>query len=174
MHLTPITGYPGYYVTKFGEVYSRISRCSRPGPPIWYKKVLWKKNGYWAVTLHVPKHVHPRRQVNVYVHRLVLETFVGKCPPGMECLHKDGNKGNCRLANLRWDTRVANRSDMKVHGSRPIGETHGLHRLTRDNVLSIRRMLRQGVLHRDIALTFGIHKSTVSHIAVGSTWGWLK
>ena len=41
------------------------------------------------------------------VHRLVLETFVGAAPAGMEGCHNDGNRFNKRLENLRWDTPKA-------------------------------------------------------------------
>jgi hypothetical protein len=57
------------------------------------------------------------RQQNYYVHRLVLETFVGRCPPGMEACHNDGNPLNSKLENLRWDTRESNMADMNRHGT---------------------------------------------------------
>lgn len=37
---------------------------------------------------------------NYYVHRAVLEAFVGPCPPNHEACHIDGNPGNNRLENL--------------------------------------------------------------------------
>lgn len=51
------------------------------------------------------------------VHRLVLEAFVGPCPRGCECCHYDGNAQNNRIENLRWDTKSANGSDRKRHGT---------------------------------------------------------
>lgn len=50
------------------------------------------------------------------VPRLVLEAFVGPCPPGMECCHKDDNPQNNRIENLRWDTRSSNRYDRVRNG----------------------------------------------------------
>jgi len=38
----------------------------------------------------------------LFVHRLVLEAFVGDCPDGMVCLHKNGIRTDNRLANLKW------------------------------------------------------------------------
>jgi hypothetical protein len=35
------------------------------------------------------------------VHRLVLEAFVGPCPPGYQCCHWDGVATNNRVENLR-------------------------------------------------------------------------
>ena len=48
-----------------------------------------------------------------YVHRLVLETFVGECPEGMECDHIDRNRSNNRIENLRWITVNENRTRNK-------------------------------------------------------------
>ena len=52
-----------------------------------------------------------------YVHRLVLEAFVGPCPDGMECCHYDDNPANNRLENLRWDTKSANHLDKVRNGN---------------------------------------------------------
>lgn len=45
------------------------------------------------------------------VHQLVLEAFVGPCPPGKECCHYNGDPADNRLGNLRWDTRSNNKRD---------------------------------------------------------------
>lgn len=51
-----------------------------------------------------------------YPYRLVLEAFVGPCPPGMEALHWDDDVANNRLSNLRWGTRTDNMRDMSRNG----------------------------------------------------------
>lgn len=53
----------------------------------------------------------------VYAHTLVLEAFVGPCPPGLECRHKDGNELNNFLGNLSWGTRSENTRDQLIHGT---------------------------------------------------------
>lgn len=53
---------------------------------------------------------------NRRVHQLVLEAFVGPCPPGMEGCHWDDNKENNALVNLRWDTHSANMHDKVRNG----------------------------------------------------------
>ena len=52
------------------------------------------------------------------LHRIVLETFIGQPSKGMEGCHNDGNKENCKLSNLRWDTRKNNHKDQKLHGTK--------------------------------------------------------
>lgn len=51
------------------------------------------------------------------LHRVVLESFVGPCPEGMEGCHGDGDPTNNRVENLRWDTHTGNLADMRVHGT---------------------------------------------------------
>jgi hypothetical protein len=52
-----------------------------------------------------------------YIHRAVLEAFVGPCPEGMEACHNDSDPSNNHVSNLRWDTRFGNCQDIKALGS---------------------------------------------------------
>lgn len=53
----------------------------------------------------------------VPVHGLVLEAFIGPRPDGMEGCHSNGDKSDCSVSNLRWDTRSANALDKVLHGA---------------------------------------------------------
>lgn len=53
-----------------------------------------------------------------YVHDLVLETFIGPRPPGMECLHRDDVSDDNRLERLRWGTRSENLTELWANGRR--------------------------------------------------------
>jgi hypothetical protein len=53
----------------------------------------------------------------VYVHRLVLEAFVGPPPVGLVGCHNNGSPTDNRVENLRWDTLKANSQDMVKHGN---------------------------------------------------------
>lgn len=71
------------------------------------RKSVRQKNGYFSVLL-------PDRRR--YVHILVLEAFVGPCPPGHETLHHDGDPSNNDLTNLRYGTPSENAYDKIRHG----------------------------------------------------------
>ena len=60
------------------------------------------------------------RYYHAWVHRLVLEAFVGPCPPGMETRHLNGNPKDNRLVNLAWGTPSENSQDTKDHGHVPV------------------------------------------------------
>ena len=68
-----------------------------------------KPNGYLYLTLFHDQLKDRGR--SFYLHRLVCEAFHGPPPDGMEVLHRDGNKLNCREDNLRWGTRLENMAD---------------------------------------------------------------
>lgn len=109
-----------------------------------------------------------------YVHRLVLEAFVGPCPKGMECCHEDDNYTNNRLGNLRWDTRLASCRDAGRNGVRARGERHGSAKLKEGQVLAIYAAWHE----RDIPYSrlrekFGVGLATISNICNGKTWDWL-
>lgn len=50
-----------------------------------------------------------------FVHSLVLEAFVGPCPEGFECNHKDRNRSDNRLENLEWVTHQDNCRNTSSH-----------------------------------------------------------
>ena len=73
----------------------------------------WKSpTGHLKVSLTVNG-----RGVSEWVHRLILLTFVGECPDGMECCHNEGNPKNNHVKNLRCDTPKSNRYDCVSHGN---------------------------------------------------------
>lgn len=59
-----------------------------------------------------------------FVHRLMLEAFVGPCPPNHEGTHLNDVPGDNRLENLRWGTSSGNSYDLVRNGN------HGMARKT--------------------------------------------
>jgi len=94
-----IPNHPNYEITTDGRIWS-------------------KKNHRWLqLTLTDCGHYKVRlgsKQL-YYVHRLVLETFIGPCPENMEGCHKNDIGTDNKLNNLRWGTRSTNRKDAVLY-----------------------------------------------------------
>lgn len=117
-----IPGYEGYYeVSNLGRVRS-LDRINARGHRL--KGQLMSLNpqpsGHHVVALH-----KDGQRVTVGVHRLVLTTFVGPCPTGMEACHWNDIPDDNRLENLRWGTRSDNRYDASRNGTHNmVAKTH--------------------------------------------------
>lgn len=117
-----IPGWPGYRVGDDGSIWYAWRTC-RSGRKLTYRWKLMKQGVHKKRTAG-----RSYRYVNLTpieggsyktfrVHRLVLETFVGPCPEGMECRHLDGNPSNNLLDNLAWGTREENIEDNRQNGA---------------------------------------------------------
>lgn len=76
-------------------------------------------------------------------HVMVLETYVGACPQGMQGRHLDGNPRNNNLANLRWGTAKENAYDRTKHGSQ-LGVNSGRCLTAESQVRRFRRWRQRG------------------------------
>lgn len=165
-----VADFKGFYeVSDQGRVRSLIreTRRGRRGGKILKPRPCGK---YFSVTLH---RVGIKREV--YLHTLVLESFVGPRPDGYEACHDpDPNPANCRLENLRWDTRQANRSDTAAHGTQPRGEDHRCAKLKEADIHEMFRLKRAGLTQSAIALRFGISPSQASLIFLRKEWRHLE
>lgn len=103
-----------------------------------------------------------------YVHRMVLETFVGPCPPGCEARHLNGNPSDNRLENLRWGSPHENFWDSVEHGT-----AHCLNfenkpsRLDKAQIQEIVELLKQGESAQKIADRFGVSYCSINQISAG-------
>ena len=152
----PIAGYEGLYeISDMGNVRS-IRRNLIKSPAA-------NDRGYFHVGLH-----NGAKQERLYVHRLVLETFIGPCPGAVDGCHNDGNRANNRLDNLRWDTPMNNHADRLTHGTDTRGEKNGLAKLSKGQVLHIRKSSDRSLAQ--LAMQFGVSKATIADIKAGRTW----
>lgn len=165
-----IAGFPGYRVGDDGSVWCKRPVNGKTGG-VWK----WRKLKPFPVTkaghLRIDLHIDDGKRNCRYVHRLVLEAFVGPCPEGMECCHfPDWNPGNNALSNLRWDTHKGNSGDMRSHGTRLIGEKNPHARLNESTVKSIKEEYRNGIDRGNLGVKYGISRGHVNDILAGRKW----
>jgi hypothetical protein len=126
--------------------------------------------------LHVQLWWKGRRQ-GFKVHRLVAAAFLGPCPAGKECNHKDGNRTNAALSNLEYVTQSENTlHSYRVLGRKPApsyGEEHGRAKLKEEQVFEIIRRYKGGERQTALASHYDVSQTLVSQIVSGQTWGWL-
>jgi hypothetical protein len=113
------------------------------------------------------------------VHQLVLTTFVGPCPDGMEGCHNNGDPLDNRVENLRWDTHLSNIADMHAHGrySPPpklIGERNPNAVLNEEQARYIRsiKFWPRGRIE-EVARNLGVPRKAVSRVKLRQVWNHL-
>ena len=117
-------------------------------------------NGYATVSL---------RGDTFCVHALVAAAFMGPKPEDTEVCHNNGDKTDCRVSNLRYDTRRENGVDMDAHGTRVRGERYPNAKLNTHAAREIRR-LRYSVTQAELARMFDVSPSAVQAVHDGRTW----
>ncbi|MHA7703387.1 NUMOD4 motif-containing HNH endonuclease [Mycobacterium sp. ML4] len=138
MKWRPVVGFEGRYeVSDTGLIRSldRIIearngsrwRPQEPGVPgVRRLKGRVIKPGRHKETGHL--HVVLEGRVDRKVHTLVLEAFVGPCPPGLMARHADDNPANNHIGNLSWGTRSQNSYDAVRNGRHwQVNKTHCKH-----------------------------------------------
>src|SRR5271166_5759350 len=83
------------------------------------------EDGYVLTTIRCDStdQAHERRHT-VTVHKVMLTTFDGPCPPGMEACHSDrGPAFNWWPEGVRWDTKPRNHADQVAAGTAVVPES---------------------------------------------------
>lgn len=163
----PVIGYSGWYeVSDYGRV-----RRIRAGPGTFIGRIR-KLNADSGGYLHLELHRDGNRR-NHLVHRLVIAAFIGPCPRDKEVNHRDGIKANNYLKNLEYVTRQENSYHAAKVGLMSRGEQRYNAKLTEANVHTIRGLL--GIeTQKAIGRRFNVSPKTISGIARGKRWTWLK
>lgn len=114
-----------------------------------------------------------------YVSRIVAEAFVFNENPDVNIIvrHLNDNPLINRYTNLKWGTHQENTYDA-IHNKKIIYENHdvvscedhGCAVLTNKEVIKISKMLKKGVLIKDIASIFGVDVDVIRHIYKGKSW----
>ena len=164
-----IPGFLNYAVSKNGKVWSK-SRRDRLNHRLGGWRLPHLSHGYLRL-----KMCNEGESRMVFVHRLVLETFVGPCPPGMEVCHNNGNRQDNRLENLRWDTKSNNHQDAIRHGTHTSlhqnGELNPVSKLKEEDIKVIFHAYHDGThTQQELADYFGVARGTIQPILERRTW----
>jgi hypothetical protein len=159
----PLPGYTGIYEINLQGQVKRIKAVAGTSAGRILKD--WDARGYRGVWL-----CDGGQKKFCMVHRLLMEAFIGPCPPGYQVNHKNGVKDDNRLENLEYVTPSQNiQHSYDVMGrDKPMGETHHNAKLTDNQVNQIRQLLMEGqLLHREIAAQFTVSRSLIGGIKNG-------
>ena len=84
-----------------------------------------------------------------------------------------GHEGCMNPRHLSWKTRKENEADKVGHGTLRRGTAINTNKLTEEDVINVRRLIKDGTPGVDIARLYGITPAMVSNIKVGKAWAWL-
>lgn len=165
-----VPGFDGYAVSHNGDV----SSCRGPGGRItaWHRlkpmlrlqrDATRQPRGYLTVHVRMPD----GRRRKLEVHVLVLLTFVGSKPRGLEACHKNGRYLDNSSRNLRWGTRGSNTHDRYVHGNGMRGTMFKRAKLN-DEAVRVIRVSTENYLV--LAQRYGIGRTTIYSVRNRQSW----
>ena len=152
-----IPNYKNYLVSNYGNVKSKRYNKTLKGSI--------NTSGYKRVQIGSNKNKQ-------FIHRLVAITFLEKDKNKLFVNHIDGNKLNNSAKNLEWVTRSENdlhafRNDLRKSIT---GAKHHNSKLTLNDVLEIKMMLKKGYSCSIIAEKYPVNRRTINDIKLKRIW----
>lgn len=157
--IRPVVGYPGYFASSHGFIFSekrgRRRRISQDAGKQGHQRVrLYRDDG------------DPLGD-RLLVHRVILETFIGPpLAPSAQGRHRDGDPSNNAVSNLLWGDQETNWDDSRRHG------TH--RRYSKLQPWQVREIKERAKIAREnadhIARVFDISATQVRNILTGKQW----
>lgn len=114
----------------------------------------------------------------VYAHRMAYCLSNGidilSLPSSVVVRHRCDNGHCCNPSHLVPGTQGQNVLDMVERGRSRRGKAATGAVLNEEQVVRIKERLLAGEQHQSIANTYGVHRATISQIARGKNWSWVK
>lgn len=155
-----IKDFPTYEISNLGNVYSLYHGYEKRKQKRLCKPQL---NGieYYSVRLYDRK----KKTKNKYlIHRLVAQAFLENPENKLQVNHKDSNKLNNKLSNLKWCTNGENQIHARNHGVKN-------HKLTMDIADKIREEYKQGnTTHAKLGKKYGVSSTQIHNIIHNIGW----
>lgn len=174
-----IPDFPGHCIGSDSSVWRWRTRAGRNShlPGKWkeicqqirkgrHRGKLRNRQGYKTVVM-----IRDGKRYYRFVHRLMLEAFVGPCPPGMQACHfPSRDTFDNHISNLRWGTALENSSDKAIHGTKMQGSKSPLAKLCEFDIPHIINLVDAGATREEIAGDFGVSRRTIGGIINGESW----
>jgi len=161
--LKPIPKHDGYFINTKAEVYSQWVNKGIHGVCKQVKKKKLKgsktKHGYTMFKFG-------RKEKFKYLHRLMIEVFVGEIPKSMVVCHKNDNPKDNLLSNLYVGTQKQNIGDSMRLNNFQSGVTNGCSKLKKEDVIFIRKLKKadKHLPNREIAKKFNVDRKTIDNV----------
>lgn len=160
--VVPVKDYPKYVITEDGVVYDKKTRKAISP---WIHEVFGYKSRLIQLTSE-------NGRKHFKVHRLVAFNYLP--PPESDnhkqINHKDGNSLNNHYTNLEWSTRSQNQRHAVETGLKGKGSSLYNSQLTEEQVHEICTKLKDKVLVKDLAESYGVSKDIIRKIKAGDTY----
>jgi len=164
-----------YQVSNFGRVKSleRLTK-NKQGTCLRKEKLLTlniSNKGYAKVKLY---NTNKNIKKTIFVHKLVGVCFLDNLNQYKEINHIDGDKLNNKMDNLEWCSRSHNvketyRLNLKKEETYK-GEGNATSKLKEQDVLLIRKLHKQGMSNKELAIKFNVVSGTIGFIVNNQTW----
>lgn len=165
----PVIGFEDKFeVSNLGRVkalpWEQRHWCGRTIPqPARFVNLTKHTGGYRIVTLR-------NGTKKYYVHRLVMEAFVGPAND-RDVNHIDGDKTNNRLDNLEYCDRLHNVRHAIATGLQDnSGEGNGMHKYTAQQITAAHRLVQQGANHQQASRATGVSAGMIQQVCRGARW----
>lgn len=131
------------------------TKVRRTSEGCWEWSLCRNRDGYGIFSIRRGK----LAEVGVLAHRWAYFLTKGTIPADKRVLHKCDNPACCRPDHLFLGTCKDNSVDMVKKNRGPLGEKHGRHKLTDEQVAELRRQRAAGKNRAEVAREFGISLS---------------
>lgn len=182
--IKPLNGFEGLY------------EISNLGYVIGVERIIEFKNTKRHIKRHINKNIPNPKNKYIYVylfknnknyakrlHRLLAEHFIPNPENKPNINHIDGNRQNNNLSNLEWVTSKENSRHMydvlgfktprekidKMRESQK-GEKHHKSKLKEEQVLEIRKKLKDGYSELFLAKEYGVAPNNIHCIKINKIW----
>lgn len=153
--------FPNYAISSYGRV-KRLtsSTCAKAGT---IRRNQKSRDGYSVVAL-----VKDGKTSYCRIARLVCEAFLGEPPSSRhQAAHKDADRTNDNLSNLRWATPEENEADKIDVGTSLHGSRHHAVKLTAQQVADIRASSETSFV---LAERYGVSHGHIRVLKSGRGW----